>query len=188
MKISPYLAVPVLFWIACGVSRAGDVQVILDFPSLIASPGQTFTFTGYLVNNDSQLIYLNGCNLNMAGQFTTDCNGSFMVEAPLYLDALATSPDFDMFTATVNAPYTDAYGPQAGSFDVLGGPGAGDNNLLGTALFTVDVEVPEPAPRWPIAIAAACVLFFAYRAKPSNRLRLDRIVTSCATPDTEPRV
>lgn len=134
------------------------MTVVLDFPSLIAYPGQTVTFTGYLVNNDNQIQYLNSCQVNMAGQFSTDCSASFLVEAPYTLDPLGTSYDFDMFTVTVNNPYTDAFGPQNGTFDVLGGPGGvSDNNVLGSASFTVDAEVPEPAVGSLLALGLAAL-------------------------------
>ena len=55
-----------------------------------------------------------------------------------------------MFTVTGNLPYTVAFGPQTGIFQVLGGPSSndpnfGDQNVLGSASFTVDVEAPEPS-------------------------------------------
>jgi hypothetical protein len=126
-----------------------DIVITLDSSTLSGLPGDTLTFTGTVQNLDSAIVDLNDCQVNLSGQFVTDCVSSFLTFAPYTLDPLATSFDFAMFTISVNLPYTDLPGLQSGSFDVLGGTeGVGGydpstQNLLGTADFSVNV-VPEP--------------------------------------------
>jgi len=51
---------------------------------------------------------------------------------------------FDMFTVTVDQPFTGSSGlPYAGNFTVLGGPDGDAQNVLGQATFAV-VATPEP--------------------------------------------
>ena len=126
-----------------------DIVIALDSSTLSGLPGDTLTFSGTVRNLDSTIVDLNVCQVNLSGQFVTDCVLSFITSAPYRLDPGATSFDFAMFTISVNLPYTDLPGLQSGSFDVLGGA-EGDNgydsstqNLLGTADFSVTV-VPEP--------------------------------------------
>jgi PEP-CTERM motif len=142
------LSQSVLLIIPVGTAWADDILIAFDFATFVASPGDTLTFTGTIQNLDSAIVDLNGCQVNMTGQLATDCS-PFFTFAPLTVGPLDTTPDFAMFTVMVNVPYTDPYGAQAGTFDVLGGvEGAGGydpttQNLLGDAVFSMDV-VPEP--------------------------------------------
>ena len=150
MKIqSLFLPAVLAVLLAAAPAWADGVVITLDSPTLSGLPGDTLTFTGTLQNLDSAIVDLNECQVNLSGQFVTDCVASFLIFAPYTLDPLATSFDFPMFTISVNLPYTDLAGPQSGSFDVLGGvEGVGGydsttQNLLGTADCSVNV-VPEP--------------------------------------------
>lgn len=149
MKTSRNLLPLTAMLVLIGAAPAwADIAITLDSPTLSGLPGDTLTFTGTIQNLDSAIVDLNECQVNLSGQFVTDC-ASFLTFAPYTLDPLATSFDFPMFTISVNLPYTDFPGLQSGSFDVLGGvEGVGGydsttQNLLGTADFSVTV-VPEP--------------------------------------------
>lgn len=163
-----FLAATLFVLIPASSAWASDILVILDRSTLDAMPGDVLTFTGTLQNLDSSIVDLNLCQINMTGQFVTDCSSPFLTNAPLTLNPLDTSADFIMFTITVNLPYTDALGPQSGSFDVLGGvegPGGYDpttQNLLGTADFSVNV-VPEPGTAGLWLLAGAVMLAMSRR-------------------------
>jgi hypothetical protein len=131
-------------------ARADSLSITFDPSILTAQPGQTVTFSGTITNLESVTVDLNGCDVNIPGQFTSDCS-LFLGNAPFFLAPLETSFLFDMFTVTVDQPYTGSLGLQPpGVFTVLGGlepPGGGydgsTQNLLGQAQFAV-IVTPEP--------------------------------------------
>ena len=147
------LAIAVLAGISARPAPATSISMVLDVPTLSAQSGQTVTFRGTIANLESSTVDLNGCYVNLAGQFFTDC-GLFLSNAPWTLGAGETSLPFDMFTVTVDVPYTDILGPQNGVFGVLGGVETAGydpttQNVLGEVSFSVDVTqstetVPEP--------------------------------------------
>src|SRR5215472_10898949 len=137
------LAIAVLAGISAGPARATSISMVLDVLTLSAQSGQTVTFRGTIANLEPSTVDLNGCYINLAGQFFTDC-GLFLSNAPWTLGAAETSLPFDMFTVTVDVPYTDTLGTQAGVFGILGGiETAGydptTQNILGEIGFSVDV-------------------------------------------------
>jgi hypothetical protein len=135
--------------LSAATARADSISIHLAPSILGAVPGQTLTFSGTITNNEAVIVDLNGCDVNLPGQFTADC-GVFL-GGPLFLNPGETSAAFDMFTVAVNQPFTSAFGLQpSGIFTVLGGlepPGGGydpnTQNLLGEATFAV-VVTPEP--------------------------------------------
>jgi hypothetical protein len=133
---------------APGAALASDIQIGLDLINGLMSPGDTITFTGTVSNLDTSLLYLNSCSVNLTGlSVSGDCS-LFLTSppAPISLDPLQTGiPSFQMFTVTADLSYLDSLGVQSGSFDVLGGADPSDQNLLGSAAFSVDVETPEPS-------------------------------------------
>jgi hypothetical protein len=149
--------------LAMPLSLRAGLLVTLDVSSMTASPGDTVTFSGSLVNEENTELNLNSCAINLTGiSITGDCT-LFLTNAPFTISALDTISSFQMFTITANLPYLDLPGIQNGSFDVLGGLTGSDLNVLGTANFTVDVQTPEPATFWLFAIPALA-LFFVKRA------------------------
>jgi hypothetical protein len=132
---------------------ASDVFVQLDSPTLTAGPGDTITFSGVIVNNDDFVIDLNSIDISLNGMFTTDNSPFFL--GPLSIDAppgTTQTVDFQLFSVTVNDPYTDPDGIQAGTVTILGNvetngmPDYSVQNPLGSAAFNVDVSAaPEPS-------------------------------------------
>jgi hypothetical protein len=160
MLLAALLATP-------GAALAG-ILIDLDFTAANAAPGQTITFSGTLENLDDVFpVFLNGCTVNVTGSSVVgNCDDYFLFNAPFSLNPSEFVPSFAMFTFTATAPYLDAFGPQSGSFDVLGGPGASDMEILGTANFSVNVTaeaVPEPATG--LLGAAVCLVLMAARRR-----------------------
>jgi hypothetical protein len=131
---------------------ADDLFVQLDSPTLTAGPGDTLTFSGFIVNNDNFVIDLNSIDITLNGMFTTDNTVFFL--GPLTIDASPGTQtiDFQFFSVTVNDPYTDLDGIQTGTVTILGNvetTGAPDISILnplGSATFSIDVNTtPEPS-------------------------------------------
>jgi hypothetical protein len=131
-----------------------SVSILFNSPVQFAAPGDTITFTGTVTSLEpSRIVDLNGCIVDPhLADFTTDNCAAFVAGAPFTLAPLEVStPAFDMFTITVNLPFTGTYGPQIpGTFTVLGGVepvgggyDGGTGNILGQADFQV-VVTPEP--------------------------------------------
>ncbi len=148
-----------------GLATAASVQIDLDFYTANLSPGDSVTFSGTISNLESSSMYLNGCSVNLTGiSITGDCI-DFLINAPLSLDPLQSGiPTFLMFAISANFPYLDSAGPQNGSFDILGGEGPSDLNLLGTANFSVDVQTPEPSGAL-LVVPTGIVLMITFRRK-----------------------
>ena len=148
-----------------GATHAASVSITFDFPILSAQPGETVTFRGTITNLESVNVDLNSCGLTLGGQFTTD-NCALFFAGPLFLLPNETSDPFDMFTVTVNLPYTDPFGLQPpGTFTVLGGLeinsvyDGNTQNILGEAPLEMNV-VPEPgtAALLCLALPLACAV------------------------------
>jgi hypothetical protein len=144
--------------------QGANISLAYVSPILNASPGQTVTFRGTITNLEAVNVDLNGCDITLAGQFTTNCAGPFLTFSPLTLLPNQTSLAFDMFTVTVNAPYLGVYGLQpAGLFTVKGGLEIGGvydvntQNVLGQQNFAVNV-VPEPGSAALVGLALPLVL------------------------------
>lgn len=138
-------------------ARADTLSVTFDPSILSARPGQTITFSGTITNPAAVTVYLNACDVNIPGQFTSDCS-LFLLNAPFFLDPLETSALFDMFTVTVDEPYTALSGLQSGAFTVFGGSDGDAQENLVQAQFSVDV-VPEPGTA--VLLGLALTLTFA---------------------------
>jgi hypothetical protein len=91
------------------------------------------------------------------------------MNTPATLDAGVSTDHIDLFSVTLNMPYVGSWGPQMGTYDVLGvveGPAGYDGatqNLLGESVFTVNV-VPEPRSTWPLLIAG-CGTWIGWRRR-----------------------
>jgi plastocyanin len=153
------LTIAALSILPCAAARADNLSITFDPAILSAQPGQTITFSGTITNLENVAVDLNGCDVNIPGQFTADCS-LFLSNAPFFLDPLETSFVFDMFTVTVDQPYTGSMGLQPpGTFTLLGGlepPGGGydggTQNLLGEAQFAV-IVTPEPGTAVMLGLA-----------------------------------
>jgi hypothetical protein len=139
-------------------AKASDISITLDFATLSGAPGDTVTFSGFLTNLDNAVVDLTSCGPTMLGLFVVDCT-PFLINAPLFLDPNEVTPSFDMFTVTIQTPFTDPFTFYPGVFEVQGsvegpgGPGSGDPTVLGSTPFNVQV-VPEPATIGMIGVSA----------------------------------
>src|SRR5436190_3297139 len=143
------------------IACADSISISFDSPIQFAVPGDTVTFSGTIANLSSNFVDLNGCALNLGGQFTTDDCALFFNNAPFFLNPNETNGPFAMFTATVNVPFTGPAGLQPpGTFTVLGfveAPGDGPTdgatlNVLAQQTFQVNV-VPEPGSAGLLCLA-----------------------------------
>jgi hypothetical protein len=157
-------------------ARAASISIAFDEPALQGLPGQTLTFTGTITNLEAAPADLNGCDVNLPGNFVVDCT-AFFANAPLSLGGGATSTDFTMFTITVDSPFPGPFGLQSGNFTVLGGiEGAGGydpstQNVLGEAGFSVE-SVPEPRSSSLLALSLGCILWMrSSRCGLGNRIK-----------------
>jgi hypothetical protein len=138
------------------IARADTLSITFDPSILSAQPGQTITFSGSITNLENVAVFLNSCDVNIPGQFTSDC--SLFFGGPASLDPFETSAVFDLFTVTVDDPYTGAAGLQPGIFTVVGGVDGDAQDNLVEAQFSVDV-VPEPGTA--VLLGLALTLTFA---------------------------
>jgi hypothetical protein len=142
-------------------ARAASVSISFDFPILAAAPGETVTFRGTVTNLEGVVVDLNGCAVTPTGQVTTDNCALFFANAPFTLNPGETSFAFDMFTVTVDVPYTDPYGLKPGVFTVIGGlegpGGPSPDTNLGQADFFVEI-VPEPGTASLLGLAGLLAL------------------------------
>jgi hypothetical protein len=156
--------IPILFIFAAAAANADglpDLSVNLDSSTLSGVAGDDLMFTGTLTNNDTTTLFINSDSYTFAIGGLDD--SPFLNNAPISLDAGATSSDFEIFDVNIPLGQTpDSYG---GVFTVLGGTDGNALNVLGSASFTVDVEAatatPEPAP-YPL-FALAIALFVGAR-------------------------
>ena len=156
------LTIAVLAILPGAIARADSLSITFDPSILSALPGQTITFSGTITNPAASVVFLNGCDVNLPGQFTSDFCALFLTDAPLSLDPLETSPVFDMFTVTVSDPYTGLPGLQSGTFTVFGGSDGDAQDLLGQAQFGV-IVTPEPGTA--VLLGLAITLMFAVRRR-----------------------
>ena len=89
------LTVAALSILPGAIARADSLSVTLDPSILSAQPGQTITFSGTITNLESFAVYLNSCDVNIPGQFTSDCSPFYNL--PLSLDPFETTALFDLF-------------------------------------------------------------------------------------------
>jgi hypothetical protein len=167
--------IPALLLLAAAVAHASNITLTFDQPELTAYlPGGSVTFRGVITNHDTGIIDLNGFQINLYGDFLAD--GTPFWSLPFTLAAGASTGLVDLFTVTLDTPYTGSLGPHAGTYDVLGGlegPGGYDDstqNLLGESTFTVNVAVPEPRTTWPLLVAG-CGTWIGWRRRRSTEKR-----------------
>jgi len=170
MKTALYLITAALFAIS---TADGGILVSLDNPSQsgaldnpdqTGNPGYDFVFSGRIVNNGSETVYLdadslifnnNGDNLN----FTV--NDDFG-NVPISLDPNQTSDDIELFDIMISPSFTAAFGPYTGSYSLLGDPDGSQSpeQVNEPVSFSVDVETvaPEPGSIWLGAGATIALL------------------------------
>jgi hypothetical protein len=156
------LAIAALGVLAGSTAHASDIAITLDTSVFSAAPGDTITVSGYLTNLDNAQVDLIGCTPTLLGLFTVDCS-PFFANAPFFLNPLEVTSSFDMFTVTVQSPFTDPFARYSGIFTVDGGidnGGSSDDVVIGQTAFSVDV-VPEPGTAGLLGMVAAVGIAYA---------------------------
>jgi len=132
--------------LSLGTARADTIAIGLQQPELIGSPGSVLSFSGTLTNTTDADVFLNADNFNLSGlpPGTIDDSPFFANTPSGFLDPLASTGPIELFDITVPNPF--ASGSYDGTFQILGGPTADDQTIIGSADFTVQVSsVPEPS-------------------------------------------
>jgi hypothetical protein len=147
MRIHTFILAALL---GAGGMRANDVFIGLDLDTVTLFPGQSFTFSGAITNNDSSTVDLNNIDITLDGSlFQVDSSPFF--SGPLTVAGGTSTPSFPLFSVTVDLPYDAPLGIQTGTLTILGGVeigGAYDptvQDFLGSAPFNVNVSTPEPS-------------------------------------------
>jgi hypothetical protein len=157
--------------------RANDLFIGLDVGTPTLNPGQTFTFSGVIANNDQSTVDLNNIDVTLDGSlFQVDPSPFF--SGPLTVGPEASTPPFPLFSVTVDLPYTAAPGIQTGTLTILGGVeigGAYDptvQDFLGSAPFSVNVaSTPEPTTFAMTTLAILAGIGLLSRERKKRRLR-----------------
>lgn len=156
--------------LAVGAASAwANIIITLDDPSQTGTPGGTLSYTGILSNTGLTTVFLNSANLNLAGSsFTPDFINPFFNNVPFFLDAGQFTASIELFSVLVNNPFLDPNGAYVGSYTLLGGVDSGSQDILASAVLTVNVgatAVPEPNTFPVMAAALVGLLAWAGVAK-----------------------
>jgi hypothetical protein len=173
MKMLKLCLVPLMF--AAGSARADDIIINLDATTLSGSAGSLLSFNTTITSVDMQTIDLNDISVSLPGMFTVD-QTPFLLGPPT-VGALGTTADFTLFTVTIDDPYTDPFGPVAGTVTILGGLESGNGydpsvmNYLGQTGFTVNAvasetsDVPEVSTVWMLSLGIVCLWLIRRRRR-----------------------
>ena len=153
----------------------GGIVVTFDAPSQTGHPGDTLHFSGVISNTGSDIVFLNGDPLTLAGASFT-ITDQFFATVPVSLDGNTSSGDIDLFDVTVSNPLLDPPGKYLGSYGLLGGVDGDASDNLGSANFDVTTGsgttgTPEPSTGFLLGVALVSsfiVKFLGCRANPSN--------------------
>lgn len=144
------------------------VTLTLTDPNPTATPGAVVSFLATAFNNDPDLVNLNAIGLNVQSPLVWDdsafLNNWFSIAGNSFLDA---NPQV-LFAVTV--PVGTGPGTYLGSVDLLGGPDTADQNILGSASFSVTVDatssaIPEPASASLVCAGLGLALLLRGRAR-----------------------
>jgi hypothetical protein len=127
---------------------ADPITITIDNTPLIGAGGTTLTFDATMTNNTGGLLNLNGLDLSLS----TPISGASVDESAFFANwstiaAGQTLGSTALFSVSV--PLGTAPGAYDSFINVIGGPGQSDQNVLGGAVFEIDVPkgspvVPEP--------------------------------------------
>lgn len=141
---------PVFVALFCAAAAHADSISIDISPATVAgAPGDDVEFFGTITNNTSDALYLNDDTINLSALPPDALDGSpLLLNAPYPLGPGENTGSIELFDITIPGGFTS--GNYDGSFDVNGGTGMSDDNLLGTGTFTLQVQpsvssVPEPS-------------------------------------------
>jgi hypothetical protein len=157
--------------------RASDLFIALDVGTPTLNPGQTFTFSGVIANNDQSTVDLNNIDVTLDGSlFQVDPSPFF--SGPLTVGPGASTPSFPLFSVTVELPYNAPPGIQTGTVTILGGVEVGGTydptvqDFLGSVPFNVNVlSTPEPSTFVMMTPAILAGIGLLSRKRKKRRLR-----------------
>ena len=147
--IKTYLLAVALTIGICPFAHAGII-VQLDNTSLTGNPGDTLIFNATLTNTSlTDQVWLNGIGSTASSPFLDIDPSPFDIDAPLFLDPLASSGPFELFDVTI-APGTQGGGYNGSFVTILGGADAGAGTAFDDlADVTFDVVVPSTTAAVP---------------------------------------
>ena len=135
-----------LFITAAGALATPVVTVAFNNSPVSGAAGSTVTLIATMNNTAAVTEFLVGDSFSLVGTPFTLANindSAFFGSWPLSLGAGANFGPAALFNLTI--PVATASGKYTGTFNLLGGTGSRDQNLIGSASFDVNVGVPEPA-------------------------------------------
>jgi hypothetical protein len=154
-----------LFFLLAALASTGaadPVSFTLQNSTLSTAAGGSVTFIATALNTAGFLENLNADSFTIDAPLTLD-DTPFETNWPFTLDVDQSFGPEALFSVMV--PLGTAAANYSGTFDLLGGAGGSDMNLLSTAPFTVTVTnvatVPEPAAL--SMLGAACILLACSR-------------------------
>jgi hypothetical protein len=153
---------------AAGALAAPIVSISFNNSPVSGIGGSTVTLMATMINTTGVTENLNGDGFSLSGTPFTLANfndSAFMNNWPLFLSAGASYGPAALFSFTI--PVSAAAGNYTGTFNLLGGPGANDQNLIGSASFNVNVNssVPEPASGAAMLLGLGALAFGLVRKR-----------------------
>jgi len=161
--MKPQIASIAMLLLAISAARA-DIIITLDAAAQAGSPGDTLIFSGTLSNTGLDTIFLNGADLNLAGNsFTPDFSDLFFANVPISLDPGQATSDIELFEVLLNNPFTDPFASYSSDYALSGGVDPSAQDLLASVDFTITAQnstsaVPEPSSLALLAAALAAVV------------------------------
>lgn len=161
-----------LLWAAAATAAySSPLTVTFETANQVASPGAVVTFRANAVNTTSDDLNLNSNSSTIDAPLMLDdtlfLSNWFVVLAMSSFDP-APQPLFE-----IKVPVSTPAGLYKGVFTILGGPDLSDQNVLGQAEFSVQVDgvvvVPEPASAAMVAMAGCALI--AMRRAARDRMR-----------------
>ena len=147
-----YLALLCVSGLAASHAMAASLFISLDSPVQSGSPGDILSFTGTITNTTGSSVDLAGDIFNLTDFPTNALDDSpFFNNTPPSLASGVSTGDVELFDITIPTPFTLPLGdnPYGGTFQVTDDNG----NVVGTAFFTVDVQVPPSSAPEPSTAA-----------------------------------
>jgi hypothetical protein len=148
--------------LAIGLSSLGHGGIIaqLDNASQTGAPGDTLIFEVTLTNpSATDQIWLNGISSTGGFPYLTIDVSAFNLNAPFFLDPMASSGPFELFDVAIDPSAPD--GPYIGNFVSIqggadGGGGSAFDDLVDIS-FDINVQsnssaVPEPGTFWILCL------------------------------------
>lgn len=156
-KLSPLALLPLAL---LAVPARAQLTLTLTPASQAGPAPSTFHFTGTLSNPTASEVFLNSDSLTFNGPASTLDDSPFLNNAPLSLGPAGSGSDTytgGFFDVTLNS--SAAPGTYFGTFEVLGGPTASDQNIVASEDFSVTVtSAPVPEASSPVGLGLLLAL------------------------------